>query len=80
MLDTFGTFKIKEDFSKHDWFKTYAKGIGLSKFCLVVEFHQGESATGAKKTHIQALIWVRFLRMGIGPELCDFFKKFGCLL
>ena len=25
-------------------------------------------------------IWVHFLRTGIGPELCDFFKKFGWLL
>ena len=25
-------------------------------------------------------IWVRFLRTGIDPELCDFFKKFGWLL
>ena len=26
------------------------------------------------------LIWVRFLRTEIGPELCDFFKKFRWLL
>ena len=29
---------------------------------------------------LPTIIWVRFLRTGIGPELCDFFKKFGWLL
>ena len=33
-----------------------------------------------RQTHTCTHIWVRFLRTGIGPELCDFFKKFGWLL
>ena len=35
------------------------------------------TSPGSRKNDI---IWVRFLRTGNGPELCDFFKKFEWLL
>ena len=41
---------------------------------------QGQTMTDRDRQGQAGTERVHFLRTGIGPELCDFFKKFGWLL
>ena len=61
-------------------FKHYSKVMILAKFVDLIfgiKFHYlGDFLFES----LPVPIWVRFLRTGIGPELCDFFKQFEWLL
>ena len=72
-----------------DWLQINICNHPLSNWTENCKFHNtAEIAVSISTIHLHSgssrdiytSIWVRFLRTGIGPKLCDFFKKIGLLL